>query len=451
VTYNGNGSTGGTVPIDINNYLPGDTATIASAGTLVRNSYTFAGWNTAPDGNGTGHLPFATLPMSASVVTLYAEWALNTGPAFVATWITAHTNVDTSAGNQITLPLDFTGTYDFVVNWGDTSEDTIVAGNDSERTHTYAVPGTYQITITGVIDGFRFGYGGDNIKIIDISEWGPLRLGNNGAYFAGAVNLTISATDAPDFIGTTNMQDAFWSCSSPSLVPGMANWDVSGVTNMGGMFRYAIAFNQDISGWNVSNATSMATMFSGATSFNQDIGGWDVSSVTNMASIFGEASAFNQDLSGWNVSNVAHMHAVFRGTAFNQDISGWDVSSVTDMLGMFESASAFNQDIGGWDVSNVTDMEGMFYNAVAFDQDIGGWDVSSVMAGSMGGMSSMFYGVTLTTGNYDALLNGWAALPSLQPDVQFSGGPSRYSTSAASARLILAGTYGWNITDGGPE
>jgi hypothetical protein len=66
-------------------------------------------------------------------------------------------------------------------------------------------------------------------------------------------------------------------------------------------------------------------------------------------------------------------------------------------------------------------------------------------------MASMFSGVTLSTANYSALLTGWAALPSLQSNVTFDGGGSRYNTGAQAARDTLENTWGWTITDGGPE
>jgi uncharacterized repeat protein (TIGR02543 family) len=446
VTYDGNGADGGEVPEDNNNYEEGQIVTVATAGTMTRTDHTFMGWNTAANGSGTYYGIGAMFSMPAADVTLFAQWAPFKS-VFKTSWNTANTSTGSSASNQIHLPLESTGDYDFIVYWGDGSNDTITSWNAAETTHTYASAGVYEVIIGGTIKGFRFGNGGDMLKLIEISQWGSLNFGNGGWIFFGAENLTITATDIPDLTGITNFDAMFRSCRSITTVPGMNSWDVSNVTHMGGMFFGAEAFNQNIGTWDVSNVTDMYWMFENAIAFNQDIGAWDVSNVTDMGGMFLYAEAFNQDIGSWDVSNVTDMGGMFRdATAFNQDIGSWDVSNVTDMSYMFSWAHAFNQDISSWNVSNVTNMNNMFSRAYAFEQDISSWNVSNVT-----NMNNMFNGVTLSTSNYSAILIGWAALPSVQIGVNFHGGYSTYNAGAAAARQELISTYGWTITDGGPE
>jgi len=294
-------------------------------------------------------------------------------PAFIFTVVT--TGVD----ETFTLPLEASGSYDFKVVWGDGNDDDITAYDDAAVTHTFASAGTYTVVITKEITGWRFGYAGDRKLIHEVREWGPLRLGNNGNYFAGCENLTVIATDILDMTGTTTLENAFEVCWSLITVPSMNSWDVSSVTNMSNMFNSATLFNQDISGWDVSSVTDMLQMFWVAGDFDQDVSSWDVSSVLDMSGMFGHASYFNQDIGGWDVSSCTNMYGMFNSTkAFNQDLNSWDVSKVTTMNSMFGGAEVFNQDISGWDVSSVLDMGSMFSGAEVFNQDISGWVVSSV-------------------------------------------------------------------------
>jgi hypothetical protein len=62
VTYNGNGNTGGTAPVDGNSpYQPNATVTVlGNTGSLVKTGYTYQGWNTATNGSGTAYTPGET-------------------------------------------------------------------------------------------------------------------------------------------------------------------------------------------------------------------------------------------------------------------------------------------------------------------------------------------------------------------------------------------------------
>jgi len=57
---------------------------------------------------------------------------------------------------------------------------------------------------------------------------------------------------------------------------------------------------------------------------------------------------------------------------------------------------------------------------------------------------------TLTTSNYDSILNGWAS-QSVQSGLSTDFGGSQYSLAGASARNTLVTTFSWTILDGGAE
>ena len=91
---------------------------------------------------------------------------------FVSTWKTDNLSSGSSTATQVKLPLIYTGTYNFVVDWGDNTTSTITTYNQAAVTHTYSVAGTYQIKINGVCKGWRFDYGGDRSKILSVQQWG---------------------------------------------------------------------------------------------------------------------------------------------------------------------------------------------------------------------------------------------------------------------------------------
>lgn len=324
--------------------------------------------------------------------------------SFISKWNTAFYGV--SSEKQITLPLVENGTYDFTVFWGDGSYNKITKWNDPAVVHTYPEPGIYSVIISGTFEGWQFcevtdaGCAvSDATKIIDVSRWSGLVLGDTEYQFAQCWNLDITAKDAPDLSKTKSLRGAFANCNTLTGKESFNDWDVSGIENMSGMFYRTDKFNQDISSWDVSNVTDMSYAFSSARLFNADLSGWDVSKVTDMSNMFENATDFNSDLSDWNVSKVTDMDSMFyEAAAFNHDLSTWDVLNVTDMGMMFFNASSFNSDLSDWNVSKVTDMSGMFFNSSSFNSDLSKWDVSEVIS-----MWGMFYNAQ----SFNCDLSGW--------------------------------------------
>ena len=227
-----------------------------------------------------------------------AQTGANTAPTgtddFVTTW-------RVTQGQEITIPTTGSG-YDYAVDWGDNNTDTNQTGN---ATHTYADAGDYEVRISGDFPRIYFnaGNGNDNSNsIIAINQWGSQQWTSMELAFSGATNLAGQTTlDQPD---------------------------LSRVTDMWGMFRYASKFNQDIGDWDVSNVENMGITFEYAHDFNQDIGDWDVSNVTNMTWMFARATAFNQDISRWNVRGVTNMNNMFHENmgAFSQNLGAWYIT-----------------------------------------------------------------------------------------------------------------------------
>ena len=76
VTYNGNGATSGSVPVDASSpYASGANVTVLdNSGSLALDNYTFDGWATANDGTGTSYAADGTISGISADVELFAKW-----------------------------------------------------------------------------------------------------------------------------------------------------------------------------------------------------------------------------------------------------------------------------------------------------------------------------------------------------------------------------------------
>lgn len=173
VTYDGNGADGGTAPVDSHHYNQGDTFVVSgNTGNLVRSGYTFAGWNTQADGNGSNYTKGDTFTMPASNATLYAVWnkqinggtGVNTPSSYTVT-ISGPTTLH--YGSQASFSSSYTGTATSYAWYLDTS--TTVIGNAES------------LSVTPTVSTYTYGAHVLTLVVTDA----------NGLLYSGTYSITV--------------------------------------------------------------------------------------------------------------------------------------------------------------------------------------------------------------------------------------------------------------------
>lgn len=351
--------------------------------------------------------------------------------------------VDTQhvAGNTIGIPLAVGAGngVDVRIDWGDGTIE--FYSEPGMVTHDYASAGEYTVRISGNLAHYGEVYGTGsslstyNQAIEQVVDFGDTGLVSLEMAFSNAENLT-SLAALPPTVG--DMSFAF--SNIDGALPDVTGLDVSNVEEFNGMFAFAPAFNQDISGWLTNSAIDMSVMFYDASSFNQPIGGWETGNVVSMYGMFNGASVFDQPIGGWDVSSVSNMSYMFQGasafnqplnswtttnlvavaymfneaTSFNQDLDNWDVSGVSSFMLMFKDAHAFNGDVSTWQVGTATVFQGMFNTALSFNGDLSNWDMSSAF-----NIAFMFDKAEAFAGDLSSWDVGTSCIPPVHSGVPF--------------------------------
>ncbi len=107
ISYNGNNSTGGSVPTNSTHFFSGQTLVVPNEGNLVRTGFLFSEWNTSSDGLGASYLPGDILTIGSSNVVLYAIWEAYYTISFEENGASGEAPIDSSRylfGQNVTLP-----------------------------------------------------------------------------------------------------------------------------------------------------------------------------------------------------------------------------------------------------------------------------------------------------------------------------------------------------------
>jgi surface protein len=485
-----------TSPVTGHGYTVVNTAspsTVLSRYTAIAGdtSYNFTGVTISTTGNVSLMITDASINAIVDVVQLN-----NISPSIQLQYTT--TTINTTIG--IYLGGDSSGTA--VINWGDSSLDTInpLPGTVTQYSHTYAAAGTYIVGISSTTNIIQLGNGSTAatgiIRLKSVLSFGSSGLTSLSGAFNGATGLT-NLGCMPTTLPSTVKDLSYMFYGSNINDPSMNNWDVSGVTNMSYMFQNSTAFNQNIGGWNTGSVVDMTNMFY-SSRFNQNISAWNVANVTSLASMFQGAITYNNGgasgtspLSWTNVNNAQNLSLMFSSISgratipFNQSVSGWSLLALTsaanmfagggfgsygrvsfnnggvplswtlpttgtpniDFTGMFYSDRVFSQDLS-WNTINVTNMSSMFDSAAVFNSSsLSSWNVSNVVNTSRMFANSSLAGAAGTVA-FNRNLSGWNLTSLTNASYMFAGtnyGATVFNNGGLRLSLTLKTTGTPNI------
>jgi len=220
VTYDGNGNTGGVVPVGPVSYVEGATVTVLdNTGNLVKTGHDFAGWNTAADGSGTYYFPGDSFIMGTANVTIYAQWATSPGygpgpaptPAPIVYYdltmavlpVEGGTATDVTAsgpyagGTVVSISAVAEECYEFV---GWTAVPAVIFDDASVADTTFTMPGQ-DVTVTAnfVPTTYELTMAADPVEggtATDVTGSGPYAGGT-------VVSISAAAEECYEFVGWT--------------------------------------------------------------------------------------------------------------------------------------------------------------------------------------------------------------------------------------------------------
>ena len=215
VTYNANGATGGSVPIDVSTYTMGSYMPISgNTGSLVRTGYSFIGWGTSSTDSGNPYVSGDSFLVGTSNIGLWARWSANTytvtfdvNGASGAPSKTSDTY--TTAGNAIVLAtvgtMSKTG-YNFA-GWGLSSVSSVLSDGltVSSNTKLYAQWTLASFSVTYLVGTYGGGTPPTQVAV------------NFGSRFTVAEATGLTGSD-----GTNPYAFVSWSDGSTTYAPGQS-------------------------------------------------------------------------------------------------------------------------------------------------------------------------------------------------------------------------------------
>jgi surface protein len=315
----------------------------------------------------------------------------------------------TSSNEDFVIRSQTPSVNNYDVDWGDSNSESGVT--DVDKTHTYAVAGTYEIKITGDIY-IRNSNTTTAAQYTEWKQWGTnTTIRGLREWFTECINMTYTATDAPNFNFTVGASykgpyQLFKGCDSIISLD-LSNWNTSafaGTTSQNAFIQMANVTSINITGWDVSTVTNASSWFSQSGNSGAGLAviapnlNW--AACSNMSSMFNDANLTSAtDITGWTLRAAGTTTTqMFRKIGYtpgatggcNLDLTGWNnTSAFTSAANLFlQSYGLSTVNLTNWDISNITSFSGMFSTCTYLTDIVG---LNTLRADSATNMTNAFY------------------------------------------------------------
>lgn len=160
-----------------------------------------------------------------------------------------------SAGASISFPFYYGDNPNAVIDWGDSSS-TLTVTSKGTYSHTYTNAGTYQVSLTGHVAAIgtpdHYSSVSRNYNLRSVDAWGN-GLVSPGTLLVSAVNLQSVPSTFP-----ARFQETAYMFANANVPAAVANWDMSNVKTMSGMFINAGNI-PSLASWNLSSLDNSYT------------------------------------------------------------------------------------------------------------------------------------------------------------------------------------------------
>ena len=471
VTYDGNGNTSGSVPTDATAYSPNATVTVlGNTGGLAKTGYTFGGWNTQDDGEGTNYAADETFSITANT-TLYAKWINVTPTISLSSYSVEATCAETNGSLTVTCEnIDTEGGVEIVWYTDNTASSTTTEPDwiDTEvntTTLNYEIAANTGAARTAYFKVYGLDEGGDDVysELVTVSQAIASTTYSYASSITSGKHYVIAATtsNTTKAMGGKNASKAYYDAIVDGVSLNGSTLSVAANLGVREFIIYCAAIikknNEDVAVYSIYDPVAGGYLYASSSSSNDlnyqttnDANGlWEIDFENGTATAQGSNS---RNVLSYNSSNPRFSCYGSKQTAINFYEKDGEATPTVDITfgakgyASYCSPHALNLDLSEKDYAAwaVTDVSG---TAVTFTKI-----TTSVPAGTpfilYGGMSkaSETVSIPVATGETTAVSNNML-IGTLVPTVvyQVDGDYTNFGLSMSNGDFRLMKTEGSNV------